>query len=121
MRTSAVPGAPTLAAPTAGATTPLISWSVAKSFTHAALGIAYGASQFAETGVFDGLAATFGGTGGGGWTPKNAEEAPNPSMVCLTSDQFTVTSCDFDEQATRLAGIVRASARGQSVLMIESS
>jgi CubicO group peptidase (beta-lactamase class C family) len=28
-------------APTVGATTPLISWSVAKSFTHAALGIAY--------------------------------------------------------------------------------
>src|SRR5579863_4164606 len=54
--------------------------------------------------------------------PKNAEEAPNPSMVCLVSDQFTVTSCDFDdEQARKLAEIVRASARGQSVLMITSS
>src|SRR4051812_41023648 len=53
--------------------------------------------------------------------PKNAEEAPNPSIVCRVSDQFTVTSCDFDdEQARRLAGMVRASARGRSVLMIRS-
>ena len=32
--------------------------------------------------------------------PKNAEDAPNPSIVCLTSAQLTVTSlfCAFDEQ-----------------------
>src|SRR3954469_13430991 len=54
--------------------------------------------------------------------PKKAEEAPKPSIVCRVSDQFTVTSCDFDdEQARRLAGMVSASARGRSVLMITSS
>src|SRR6185312_7271990 len=35
--------------------------------------------------------------------PKNADEAPKPSIVCLVSDQLTVMSCDFDPQAARLA------------------
>ena len=46
-------------------------------------------------------------------SPKNAEEAPNPSIVCLVSDQRIVTSrCSDDPHATRLAQTLSASAIG---------
>src|SRR5579871_3201944 len=43
--------------------------------------------------------------------PKNADEAPKPSIVCLVSDQLTVMSCDFEPQAARLAERPTAMAR----------
>ena len=46
-------------------------------------------------------------------SPKNADEAPKPSMVCFVSDQPIVTSRCFDDpQAPRLAQIPTASAKG---------
>ena len=49
--------------------------------------------------------------------PKNADEAPKPSIVCLVSDQLTVMSCDFDPQAARLAERPSATTRLDRLLI----